>query len=48
MRVIKISANLYRVNDKDVWVKNGEIQIPKNIYDTLTPDERQALEMKLF
>ena len=47
-RIIKISPNLYRVNDKDCWVKNGEIQIPKNIHDTLNPTERQAIEMHLF
>ena len=48
VRIIKISPNLYRVNDKDCWVKNGEIQIPKNIHDTLNPTERQAIEMHLF
>ena len=49
MRVIEIKKNrLYRVSNKDVWIKNGEIQIPTNIHNTLTPTEYQAVEMEIF
>ncbi len=49
MRVIEIQKNrLYRVSNKDVWIKNGEIQIPTNIHNTLTPTERQAIEIEIF
>lgn len=48
MRIIKISDNLYRINGKDVWIKNGEIEAPRTPHDTLTETEKQAIEMKIF
>jgi hypothetical protein len=54
LHVYKISERLYRIRNikkdtvKDCWIKNGEIQIPANIHNTLTPTERQAVEMEIF
>jgi len=52
LKIIKISNSLYRVYNKgkikDVWIMGGEIQPPKTEADTLSPIERQAIEIKIF
>ena len=51
--VYKISERLYRIRNvkmntvKDCWIKNGKIQIPTNIHNTLTPTEEQAIEIEI-